>query len=303
MYFPGDGKKFPWMTFYQSEASVSAMGENFFGMDLDKVIGLAYWGGIDYLCESQGWPNKGWTQGVFDISLEPKPKAYYMRSFFKDEPIVHIAVTDSKGNMMWNGVQTGNEGQSDHWNRVAGTTLEITTYTNADEVELFVNGKSYGTKQNDKKSAKMRNQIRWKDITYQPGYCEAIAKTNGKIVARHRIETTGKPVALKIESDNSTWKADGIDLQHLRIYAVDSKGRRVYTATGDVKVTIDGTAATLSAMSSGNQASDELNVVDHRLLYNGSVLAILRSDINAGTITVTVTCDGLKSAKAKFTTK
>lgn len=303
MYFPGDGKKFPWMTFYQSEASVSAMGENFFGMDLDKVIGLAYWGGIEYLGESQGWPNKGWTQGVFDISLEPKPKAYYMHSFFKDEPIVHIAVTDSKGNMMWNGVQTGNEGQSDHWNRVSGTKLEITTYTNADEVELFVNGKSYGTKQNDKKSAKMRNQIRWKDITYQPGYCEAIAKTNGKIVARHRIETTGKPVALKIESDNSTWKADGIDLQHLRIYAVDSKGRRVYTATGDVKVTIDGTAATLSAMSSGNQASDELNVVDHRLLYNGSVLAILRSDINAGTITVTATCDGLKSAKAKFTTK
>ena len=303
MYFPGDGKKFPWMTFYQSEASVSAMGENYFGMDLDKVIGLAYWGGIDYLGESQGWPNKGWTQGVFDISLEPKPKAYYMRSFFKDEPMVHIAVTDSKGNMMWNGVQTGNEGQSDHWNRVAGTQLEITTYTNADEVELVVNGKSYGTKQNDKKSAKMRNQIRWKDITYQPGYCEAIAKTNGKIVARHRIETTGKPVALKIENDNNAWKADGIDLQHLRIYAVDSKGRRVYTATGDVKVTIDGTAASLAAMSSGNQASDELNVVDHRMLYNGSVLAILRSDINAGTITVTATCDGLKSAKAKFTTK
>jgi len=303
MYFPGDGKRFPWMTFYQSEASVSAMGENYFGMDLDKVIGLAYWGGIDYLGESQGWPNKGWTQGVFDISLEPKPKAYYMRSFFKDEPLVHIAVTDSKGNMMWNGVQTGNEGQSDHWNRVAGTQLEITTYTNADEVELVVNGKSYGTKQNDKKSAKMRNQIRWKDITYQPGYCEAIAKTNGKIVARHRIETTGKPVALKIESDNNEWRADGTDLQHLRIYAVDSKGHRVYTATGDVKVTIDGPSATLVAMSSGNQASDELNVVDHRMLYNGSVLAILRSDIKAGTTTVIATCDGLKSAKAKFTTK
>lgn len=303
MYFPGDGKRFPWMTFYQSEASVSAMGENYFGMDLDKVIGLAYWGGIDYLGESQGWPNKGWTQGVFDISLEPKPKAYYMRSFFKDEPLVHIAVTDSKGNMMWNGVQTGNEGQSDHWNRIAGTQLEITTYTNADEVELVVNGKSYGTKQNDKKSAKMRNQIRWKDITYQPGYCEAIAKTNGKIVARHRIETTGKPVALKIESDNNEWRADGTDLQHLRIYAVDSKGHRVYTATGDVKVTIDGPSATLVAMSSGNQASDELNVVDHRMLYNGSVLAILRSDIKAGTITVIATCDGLKSAKAKFTTK
>jgi beta-galactosidase len=82
MYFPGDGRRFPWMKFYQSEASVSAMGENYFAMDLDKVIGLAYWGAIDYLGESQGWPTKGWAQGVFDIALEPKPKAYYMKSFF-----------------------------------------------------------------------------------------------------------------------------------------------------------------------------------------------------------------------------
>ena len=79
MYFPGDGRRFPWMTFYQSEAAVSAMGPNFFEMNLDKVIGLAYWGAIDYLGESQGWPAKGWAQGVFDISLEPKPKAYFMK--------------------------------------------------------------------------------------------------------------------------------------------------------------------------------------------------------------------------------
>jgi beta-galactosidase len=303
MYFPGDGKRFPWMTFYQSEASVAAMGENYFAMDLDKVMGLAYWGGIDYLGESQGWPMKGWAQGVFDIALEPKPKAYYMRSFFKDEPMVHIAVTDTKGDMMWNGVQTGNDGQSDHWNRQNGQKLDITTYTNADEVELLVNGKSYGTKQNDKNSAKMRNQIRWKDIEYKDGYCEAIARTGGKVVARHKIETTGKPVALKIESDNSAWKADGTDLQHLRIYAVDSKGRRVQTAAGDVKVTIDGTAATLAAMSSGNHESDELNMVDHRRFYKGSVMAILRSDEKPGTITVTAACDGMKSAKMKLTTK
>ena len=303
MYFPGDGARFPWMTFYQSEASVAAMGENYFAMDLDKVIGLAYWGGIDYLGESQGWPAKGWMQGVFDIALEPKPKAFYMRSFFKDEPLVHIAVTDSKNDVMWNGVQTGNDRQSDHWNRTPGQQLEITTYTNADEVELFVNGKSYGTKQNDRQSAKMRNQIRWKNVEYQDGYCEAIARTDGKIVARHRIETTGKPVALKIDSDNNAWSADGTDLQHLRIYAVDSKGRRVQTATGDVKVAIAGTAATLAAMSSGNHESDELNMVNHRRLYKGSVMAILRSDITPGTVTVTASCDNMKTAKIKLTTK
>lgn len=303
MYFPGDGKNFPWMTFYQSEASVAAMGENYFSMNLDKVIGLAYWGAIDYLGESQGWPTKGWAQGVFDISLEPKPKAYYMKSFFKaDEPLVHIAVTDTKGDAMWNGVQTGNDGQSDHWNRKPGSKLDITTYTNAEEVELFVNGKSYGVKKNDLKSAKMRNQIRWKDVEYQDGYCEAVARNSGKVVARHRIETTGQAVALRLESDNANWKADGQDLQHIRVVAVDKKGRRVQTAVGNVKFTVTGDA-TLAAVSSGNHNSDELNVADSRQLFNGSCLAIMRSGVSPSAVTITATADGLKSAKLKLATK
>lgn len=303
MYFPGDGKRFPWMNFYQSEASTAAMGENFFGMDLDKVIGLAYWGAIDYLGESQGWPAKGWAQGVFDIALEPKPKAYYMRSFFKpEEPVVHIAVTESKGNVMWNGVQTGNDGQSDHWNRTPGTKLSITTYTNADEVELLVNGKSYGIRKNDKTNPKMRNQIRWENIVYQDGNCEAIARTDGKVVARHKIITVGKAVALKAVIDNSDWKADGMDLQHIRIMAVDSKGRRVPNAVAEVKVSVAGDAQ-LVAMSNGNINSDELNVTDQQALFNGSCLAILRSGVASSPVVVNITAPGLKAAKLKLATK
>lgn len=303
MYFPGDGKRFPWMNFYQSEASTAAMGENFFGMELDKVIGLAYWGAIDYLGESQGWPAKGWAQGVFDIALEPKPKAYYMRSFFKpEEPVVHIAVTESKGNVMWNGVQTGNDGQSDHWNRTPGTKLSITTYTNADEVELLVNGKSYGIRKNDKTNPKMRNQIRWENIVYQDGNCEAIARTDGKVVAHHKIITVGKAVALKAVIDNSDWKADGMDLQHIRIMAVDSKGRRVPNAVAEVKVSVAGDAQ-LVAMSNGNINSDELNVTDQQALFNGSCLAILRSGVASSSVVVNITAPGLKATKLKLATK
>lgn len=302
MYFPGDGERFPWMTFYQSEAAVSAMGENYFAMDLDKVIGLAYWGAIDYLGESQGWPAKGWVQGVFDIALEPKPKAYYMKSFFTDEPLVHIAVTETKGDQMWNGVQTGNDGQSDHWNRTPGDRLEVTTYTNADEVELLVNGKSLGVKKNDKGNAKMRNQIRWSDVPYADGHIVAIARNEGKEVARHRLETTGKAVRLVIQPDNAAWKADGEDLQHLRIMAVDSKGRRVMNAEGEVKVEVTTGDARLVAMSSGNHYSDELNVVDSRRLFNGSVLAILRAGKTPSKITLTASCPGLKSAKIVLAT-
>lgn len=302
MYFPGDGRRFPWMKFYQSEASVSAMGENYFAMDLDKVIGMAYWGAVDYLGESQGWPTKGWAQGVIDISLEPKPKAYYMKSFFKDsEPMVHLAVIDNKGDQMWNGVQTGNDGMSDHWNRKPGSRLQMVTYTNADEVELIINGKSVGTKKNDKNSAKMRNQIRWNDVEYQEGYAEAIARTNGKVVARHRVETTGKAVKLIAIPDNPTWKADGMDLQHVRIHAVDKKGRRVYNVQEELKFSVEGDAR-IVAVSSGDHNSHELNATDHRKLYNGSALVILRAGKTPGAITLNTEATGFKTVKTKLMT-
>ena len=303
MYFPGDGRRFPWMTFYQSEASTSAMGPNFFEMNLDKVIGLAYWGAIDYLGESQGWPAKGWAQGVFDISLEPKPKAYFMKSFFMpEEPLVHIAVIDSKNDVMWNGVQTGNDGMSDHWCRQPGTELTLVTYTNADEVELRLNGKSLGRKQNPKGDSKKRNQIKWEGITYADGKLEAIAYNSGKAVARHQIETTGKAVSLRVTPEDSEWRADGTDLMHLRIEAVDNKGRRVPMAQDELKFEIEGDAS-IVAVSNGDINSDELNVTDHRHLWNGSALVILRAGKTASKITLKTSSDGFKTVKTLLTTR
>ena len=303
MYFPGDGRRFPWMTFYQSEASTSAMGPNFFEMNLDKVIGLAYWGAIDYLGESQGWPAKGWAQGVFDISLEPKPKAYFMKSFFMpEEPLVHIAVIDSKNDVMWNGVQTGNDGMSDHWCRQPGSELTLVTYTNADEVELRLNGKSLGKKQNPKSDSKQRNQIKWEGITYADGKLEAVAYNSGKAVARHQIETTGKAVSLRVTPEDSEWRADGTDLMHLRIEAVDNKGRRVPMAQDELKFEIEGDAS-IVAVSNGDINSDELNVTDHRRLWNGSALVILRAGKTASKITLKTSADGFKTVKTLLTTR
>ena len=315
MYFPGDGRRFPWMKFYQSEASIAAMGQNYFEMNLDRVIGLAYWGAIDYLGESQGWPAKGWAQGVFDLSLEPKPKAYYMRSFFKpEEPVVHIAVIDKKGDQMWNGVQTGNDGMSDHWNRVSGQQLSLITYTNADEVELLLNGKSLGRKPNDVKNAKVRNQIHWNDIVYQPGTLEAIAYNNGRAVARHKIATTGDAVSLKAEADRpaavtgkpaasaAPWLADGLDLLHVKITALDKKGRLVQTTDQEVTFQVEGNADIVGVIN-GDINSDEMTVGNTRRLYNGSCVVILRASRQAGPVTLTASAPGLKPVKLKLQTK
>ncbi len=300
MYFPGDSRRYPNMIFYQSEANTAMMGPNFYEMNLDKVLGLAYWGMIDYLGESNGWPAKGWVQGAFDVSLEPKPIAYLLKSMFQpDVPTVHIGIIDSDDNTVWNDVKVGTQRMSDHWNRKPGCTVSLYTYTNADEVELFVNGKSVGRKKNDKSNPRLRDRLKWDGVKYEPGSIEAVAISGGKAVARHKIETTGEAVALAAEADNAEWKADGNDLQHIRVVATDKKGRRVQTSKGKVSFTVDGPAAIVGVIN-GNMTSGELSVGDSRELYNGTCTVILRSGRTPGKVTLTATCDGMK--KTKLTT-
>ena len=314
MYFPGDSKRYPEKTFYQSEASVAAMGPNFYEMDLDKVIGLAYWGAIDYLGESMGWPIKGWNQGVFDLSLQPKPDAYFVKSMFTDEPTVHIGVIEkSGGNIQWNGINVSAGKLSENWNREAGEKVSLYTYTNGDEVELFLNGKSLGVKKNSN-DPKLRARIKWDDIAYAPGALLAVARKNGKVVARHQIETTGEAVALKLVPDMETWHADGKDLMHVRIYAVDKKGRRVLNvkdAKAFDKLTFQVKGdANIVAVDNGNIASDELHIGKTQLektiqrnLFQGSALVILRAGDKPGKIELSVAGEKMKAKKLVLNTK
>ena len=314
MYFPGDSKRYPEKTFYQSEASVAAMGPNFYEMDLDKVIGLAYWGAIDYLGESMGWPIKGWNQGVFDLSLQPKPDAYFVKSMFTDEPTVHIGVIEkSGGNIQWNGINVSAGKLSENWNREAGEMVSLYTYTNGDEVELFLNGKSLGVKKNSN-DPKLRARIKWDNIAYAPGTLVAVAKKNGKVVARHQIETTGEAVALKLVPDAENWHADGKDLMHVRIYAVDKKGRRVLNvkdAKAFDKLTFQVKGdANIVAVDNGNIASDELHIGKTQLeksiqrnLFQGSALVILRAGDKPGKIELSVAGEKIKAKKLVLNTK
>ena len=314
MYFPGDMKRYPEKTFYQSEASVAAMGPNFYEMDRDKVLGLAYWGAIDYLGESMGWPIKGWNQGVFDLSLQPKPDAYFVKSMFSEEPVVHIGIIEkSGGNIQWNGINVSAGKLSENWNREAGEQVSLYTYTNGDEVELFLNGKSLGVKKNSN-DPKLRARIKWDNIAYAPGTLVAVAKKNGKVVARHQIETTGEAVALKLVPDAENWHADGKDLMHVRIYAVDKKGRKVLNvkdAKAFDKLTFQVKGdANIVAVDNGNITSDELHIGKTQLektiqrhLFQGSALVILRAGDKPGKIELSVAGEKMKAKKLVLNTK
>lgn len=226
-----------------------------------------------------------------------------MKTFFKpEEPEVHIAVASAQKDVMWNGVQIGNVGMNDHWNYKPGADLTLYTFTNADEVELLLNGKSIGKKKNPKDDPKQRNQIKWEHVKYAEGTLQAIAYNNGKVVARHKIETTGKAVKLIVTPDNSKWQADGMDLQHVRIEAVDKKGRRVSMAQDELTFSVEGDAR-IVAVTNGDNNSEELNVQDHRRLWNGSAMVILRSGQSPSKVQLKVSSPAFKTVVKQMITQ
>lgn len=304
MYFPGDGQRFKNLIFYQSEASVTGMPGNFFGMNRDKVLGLAYWGAIDYLGESGGWPAKGWVQGVFDISLRPKPQAYLMKSMFKpDEPMVYIGIVEEEDTTVWNGVRTGTDKLTSHWNRCQGSLQTVHTYTNADEVELLLNGISLGRRVNNTNDPSGRNRIVWADVPYKKGKLEARAYNNGteSPVATYAVSTAGRAVKLKALTDNENWKADGIDLQHISIESVDNKGRVDPTCNTLLQFEVVGEAEIVGVVN-GDMYSDESMVGNCRSLFRGAVTVILRSTDNSGEATLRISGEGFKALTIRMKT-
>lgn len=293
----------PHLIIYQSEATSNDLLGPFVGMNRDKMVGLAYWGAMEYWGESNGWPKKGWNFSYFSHNLDPYPQAYLIKSAFTDEPMCRIGVQEGKGEeMMWNDNLVGTTFISSHWNRAEGSKQEVWVYTNAEEAELIVNGQSLGTKKNDGEGNKT-NRILWSGVEYgKGGKIVAIARKAGKEVARHELQTTGKAVALKIEAEDNNWRADGMGLKYVHVYAVDSKGNHVPTGQADVKFELSG-EATIHAIDNGDHYTDELFNVNPKKLYKGQALAILRSTHTAGNVTLKVSSPTLKGTTAKFVTK
>ena len=217
--------------------------------------------------------------------------------------MVRIGVVDSEAEShILNDVVVGRKYISSHWNREAGKNYDIYTYTNANEVDLLVNGKSIG-KQTNSTEFNKRNVIFWKNVPYSAGKIVAIARdSSGKEVARHVLETTGEAVALKIVPENVDWKSDGMDLQYTKVYAVDTEGRVVPNFNAEVTFDISGEAK-LIAVDNGDHSSDELFSGNHRKMYKGFAMAILRSKQKAGKVNVMVSVKGLKPAEKILTTK
>ncbi|MBQ0056838.1 MAG: DUF4982 domain-containing protein [Bacteroidales bacterium] len=293
----------PDLILFQSEAVTSELLAPFYGMDQERGVGLAYWGAIEYWGESNGWPKKGWNFSYFSHTLMPFPQAWLIRSAFKpDEPVVRIGVVENSGELLeWNDIKVGQQVIGENWNR---PSPNLFTYTNAEEVELLIDGKSVGIQRNDQTAPAKRNIIYWQGIDTGKGKSvTAIARTGGREVARHELQATGRAVALSIEAETpQSWRGDGMDLQYVTVYAVDSKGRRVPDADCEVTVSVEGEAQLVAVDNGDHYTNDTFLGVSTRRMKNGYLQAIVRSSRNAGKVTIKATSPSVKSSQLKLNT-
>ena len=309
-YVPGDyaayRRQFPHLVVFQSEAAVNALTRAFYLMDYDSMVGLCYWGAIEYWGESDGWPKKGWDYSFFRRTLEPHPQAWLVRSAFRsvdEEPVVRIGVeTGEAVRKHWNDVEVGSLRLVSDWTFPEGKDRRVLVFSNGNETELFLNGKSLGVRRNEVGDPERRNIMEWKAVPFAPGCLEAVARRRGNVVARHRIETAGSPVGIEVECENAAdWLSDGADLQYVRVRAVDAAGRTVRGATGSVSFAVTG-AATLVAVDNGDSCTGARFDVDTVQFHHGTVQAILRSTRSAGDVVLTVDAGRLGVRRVELAT-
>ncbi len=244
----------------------------------DFLSGLFIWTGFDYLGEPTPywWPARSSYFGIVDLAGFPKDAFYMYQSEWTNKPVLHIFP---------------------HWNWKAGQVIDIWAYSNAEEVELFLNDKSLGTKR------KVGDDLHlsWK-ASFEPGTLKAVSRTGGKIVLTKEIKTAGKPARILLEADRSNIQADGRDLAFIKVTIVDKDGIVVPTADNRVQFQIDG-AGTLAGVDNGDPISHESFKADNRKAMNGLCLAIIRSSEKAGKITVTATSEGFEKFAITITTK
>lgn len=298
--YPGYLEHAPHLIIFQSEATTRELLGPYYGMDQDKMVGLAYWGAVEYWGESDGWPKKGWNYSYFSHTLEPYPQAWLMKSaFIPEEPVVRVAVAEgSEALKDWNDVVVGQQTYTSSWNFPDGSKQQVAVFSNAEQVELLVNGISLGRKANANTEPGTQHIVTWKDVPYgKGGSIEAVGYNGGREVARHRVETAGKAVALRVEAETpDSWVADGMDLQYLKVYAVDRKGRVVPDFAGTLKVSVEG-AATLLTLDNGDHYTEELSYgVDSKAMRGGFLQVILRSSRTPGTVTVNLSSPSLKKS-------
>lgn len=245
--------------------------------DKDWFMGGFVWTGFDYRGEPTpyGWPCISSHFGIMDVCGFPKNNYYYYQSWWSNKDVLQI---------------------SPHWNHTIGDSIDVWVNSNADEVELKLNGKSLG-----KKIMERNGHLQWM-VKYAPGKLEAFGKRNNKKLYA-KVETAGAPYKIVITPDRNEINADGEDVCVMNISVTDKEGREVADAMNLIQFTISGNAKIIG-VGNGDPSSHEADkYFDNnwqRKLFNGKCQVIVQAANTAGQCSFNATSNGLQGMKVVF---
>lgn len=217
--------------------------------------GQFIWTGFDYLGEPTpyGFPARSSYFGIIDLAGFPKDIYYMYQSEWTDRPVLHLFP---------------------HWNWTEGQTVDLWCYYNdADEVELFVNGKSRGVRS---KKDSHQYHVAWR-VAYEPGEVKVVARKDGQEVRSSSIRTAGAPARIRLEVDY-----EGETTVFVNAYVTDEAGNLCPWAEDDLRFSVSG--GTVIGVDNGSPTSMERFKADHRKAFFGKALVVIRKDKDAGPI-------------------
>ncbi len=256
--------------------------------DLEFVAGEFVWTGFDYLGEpspyNEGTPARSSYFGIVDLAGIPKDRYYLYQSKWSDKPVLHVLPH-------WT------------WPDRLDQKVPVFVYTNYPKAELFVNGKSMGTRVKDKSSMLKRYRLMWDDVIYQPGEIKVVAyDANDKVVDEKIVKTAGETYTIKLTADRRIIKADGKDLSFVTVELLDKDGNLCPRAANLLFFDVTG-AGKLKAVCNGDATDQTSFASKYMRTFNGKLVVTVESNTTAGEITLKVSGGLLKAEEVKITTE
>jgi beta-galactosidase len=266
-----------------------------------RVLGEFVWTGFDYLGEptpyfmwnqprDDDWPSRSSYFGIVDLAGFPKDRYYLYQSRWTDEPMVHLLPH-------WN------------WEGREGREIPVFAYTNAEEVELFLNGRSLGRKRKGTDlvtipvgekggshgTLRTPYRLAW-SVPWEPGVLRAVAFREGAQVATTEVRTAGEPARVVLSPDRVRLAADGEDLSFVTVRIEDVAGALCPRADNLVRFEVTG-AGRIAGVDNGDPTSLASFQAPERRAFGGLALLIVRTERDReGAIRIVATSDGLQSA-------
>ena len=248
-----------------------------------------------------GFPWHAAADGDLDLAGFRKPQSYYRDILWNggDRVFATVRLPEPEGKkIIAVGWATYPTLPTWSWPGQEGKELQVEVYSGTETVQLFLNGKLIG----EKPTGRDQEFNAVFSVPYTPGTIKAVGLRAGHPVAESVLTTAGNPVALRLTPDRSTVKADGQDLSFVTVEAVDAEGRLQPHADQEVQFAVTGPGG-IAAVGNGDGQDPASYQGDHRKLFQGRAIAVIRTTKNAGPIQLTATTPSLKESSVTIEAK